>query len=71
MKQMKQTKQLKILVKDVYGRRVFYPQCDQSKVFAAIAGTTTLTERTLRQITQLEYDIEFMVEPIKLEEIKL
>lgn len=60
-----------VLVKDVYGKRTFYPNCKDSRVFASIAGTTTLTERTLRQIMALDYDIEFTAEPVNLEEIKL
>ena len=37
----------------------------------AVAGTTTLTERTLRQIMALGYEIEFTTEPVNIEEIKL
>ena len=44
-------------VKDVYGKRVVYPVCDKAKVFAAIAGTTSLTETTLRCIRKLGFDI--------------
>jgi hypothetical protein len=55
-----------VLVKDVYGKRVFYPKCDHAQVFASIAGTTTLTERTLKCIQKLGYDILFVAEEIKL-----
>jgi len=46
-----------VRVMDVYGRRVVYPVCDKAKVFAAIAGTTSLTETTLRCIRKLGFDI--------------
>jgi len=46
-----------VRVMDVYGRQVVYPVCDKAKVFAAIAGTTSLTETTLRCIRKLGFDI--------------
>lgn len=46
-----------VRVMDVYGRRVAYPVCDKAKIFAAIAGTTSLTETTLRCIRKLGFDI--------------
>ena len=57
-----------VLVKEVYGKRTFYPNCKQSEIFASIAGTTTLTERTLRQIMALDYDIEFTAKPVNIDE---
>ena len=46
-----------VRVMDVYGRQVVYPVCDKAQVFAAIAGTTSLTETTLRCIRKLGHDI--------------
>jgi hypothetical protein len=46
-----------VRVMDVYGKRVVYPVCDKAQVFAAIAGTTSLTETTLRCIRKLGHDI--------------
>lgn len=46
-----------VRVMDVYGRQVVYPVCDKAKVFAAIAGTTSLTETTLKCIRKLGHDI--------------
>jgi hypothetical protein len=46
-----------VRVMDVYGRQVVYPVCDKAQVFAAIAGTTSLTETTLRCIRKLGFDI--------------
>jgi hypothetical protein len=51
------TKQITIEIKDIYGKLKFYPYCKDSKIFAAIAGTTTLTETNLRRILELGYDI--------------
>ena len=51
------TKQITIEIKDVYGKMMFYPYCKDAKVFAAIAGTKTLTEINLRRILELGYTI--------------
>lgn len=46
-----------IELKDQYGKRVIYPVCETAKTFAAIAGTTTLTDMTLMRINSLGYKI--------------
>ena len=46
-----------IKLKDVYGTTKAYPLCDTAKLFAAMLGTTTLTERSLKYIQLLGYDI--------------
>ena len=46
-----------VKAKDVYGQMKFYPECDNARVFASIAGTTTLTEGTLRKIMKLGYKV--------------
>ena len=65
---MKETNELKITVrvKDVYGRRAFYPYCDKAVLFAQIAGTQTLTERVLRNIAELGYEIVFERETVEI-----
>lgn len=45
-------------IKQVYGNEVIYPVCENSKLFAQIAGTKTLTRNTLRDIKALGYAIE-------------
>jgi hypothetical protein len=50
--------QITVEIKSVYGKSAIYPACDKSRLFAAIAGTTTLTQSALRQIKTLGYDIE-------------
>ena len=49
--------EIQVLAKDVYGQIKFYPKCEKAQVFASIAGTTTLTEATLRKVMQLGYEI--------------
>lgn len=51
---------MKVLIelKDVYGKQVAYPACDNAKLFARLAGTKTLTSEALRLISDLGYDIE-------------
>jgi hypothetical protein len=40
-----------------YGQTRIYPLCDRAKLFALIAGTTTLTVETLRLIDRMGFDI--------------
>jgi hypothetical protein len=48
-----------------YGSWVVYPVCQQAQLFAAIAGTKTLKEKTLDQIIELGYEIQVSGEQIK------
>ena len=61
-------KAIKVTIKHVYGERLIYPVDDQAKLFAAIAGTKTLTGKTLELIKRLGYVVE--VETVKLEQGK-
>lgn len=54
---LKAGKQIVILAKDIYGKVLFYPACDKSKLFAAIADRTTLSETNIRRIRQLGYEV--------------
>lgn len=49
---------LKVIVKNVYGVDQIYPNCENSAIFAKIAGTKTLTMQTLKLAKQLGYTIE-------------
>jgi hypothetical protein len=53
------THDMQIIVqsRDVYGVTKVYPVCKYALHFAAIAGTTTLTTRTLTNILALGYGI--------------
>lgn len=46
-------------IRDQFGNRVFHPVCEDALRFAAIAGTTTLTERVLTCVRGLGYDITY------------
>lgn len=46
-----------VMVKTVYGADKIYPLCPNAKLFADIAGTTTLREGDLRRIQKLGFDI--------------
>jgi hypothetical protein len=51
---------MKIVVKvrNVYGNQTVYPVCDAAKLFARIAGHSTLTYTTVDLIKKLGYVIE-------------
>lgn len=47
--------EIQIEIKRVYGNVVAYPLCPTAKIFASIAGTSTLTSSTLKKIQSLGY----------------
>lgn len=59
---------LKIQIKAVYGTLKAYPLCEQSKLFAKIAGTSTLTMDAIKHIQALGFG--FDCEQYSLESIK-
>ena len=52
-------KSITVEIRSQYGVQVFYPICEDALRFAAIAGTTTLTERVLTCVRGLGYDITY------------
>jgi len=54
-----------VMVRSVYGVDKIYPVCTNAKLFADIAGTTTLREHDLRRIQQLGYHIVVSQPPPK------
>ena len=52
-----------IIVKQVYGNFVIYPDNENAKTFAAIAGTKTITFPTLQLIKKLGFEVVEKVEP--------
>ena len=47
--------ELTVRVKNVYGNELIYPVCEQSKLFAQLADTETLTQRAVETIKKLGY----------------
>jgi predicted type IV restriction endonuclease len=46
-----------VQIKNVYGNTTVYPVCEKAKIFAAMAGTKTLTLQAVAQIKLLGYAI--------------
>ena len=57
--------QVQVNLKSVYGKVVAYPANDAARIFATIAGTTTLTLEALQKIKALGFDVE-AVDPLTL-----
>jgi hypothetical protein len=56
-----------VRVRNVYGNKTVYPVCDDAKLFARIAGHSTLTSMTVDLIKRLGYVIEVeQTEPVTL-----
>jgi len=53
-------------IKDVYGQAKIYPACDKAKLFADIAGTTTLLPRDIYRIRMLGYEVLVKQKEMKL-----
>lgn len=58
-------KTITIKIKQVYGNIVAYPACDQSRLLAQLAGTTTLTTQALKTIKLLGFEIIQQSETLK------
>ena len=52
--------EIKLRPKDQFGCLVFYPACKNSKLFAQITGTKTLTGPTIKLIMQLGYTVTYV-----------
>jgi len=53
-------------VRDVYGKPIAYPVDTAARIFADIAGTTTLTDMTLKRIKALGYHINVTQRKIEI-----
>jgi hypothetical protein len=58
---------MKITVKKEvkYGNELYYPACEKSTIFAALAERKTLLVKDLKKIQALGYEIELMKDKIK------
>lgn len=64
-------KVITIEMKDRFGKMKYYPHCDDAKLFASIAGTSTMTEQCLRRIMKLGYKVKVLQRPTELTEGEL
>jgi hypothetical protein len=55
-----------VRVRNIYGNRTVYPVCDKAKIFAQMAGHSTLTAATLDGIRRLGYLIEVEQERVEI-----
>jgi hypothetical protein len=53
-------------IREVYGQSKIYPVCDKAKIFADIAGTTTLLPRDIQRIQVLGYEVLVKQKEMKL-----
>ena len=47
-----------VAVRNNYGTKAIYPKCEKAKLFAAIAGTKTLTQANINNIKALGYTVK-------------
>jgi hypothetical protein len=50
-------KTITVKIKQVYGNTVAYPVCEQARLLAQLAGTTTLTIQALKIIKSLGFEV--------------
>jgi hypothetical protein len=55
-----------VRVRNIYGNKTVYPVCPSAKIFAQIAGHSTLTSATLDGIRRLGYLIEVQQETVEV-----
>jgi hypothetical protein len=51
-----------VTIKYNYGKRAVYPVCDMAQNLSRIAGTKTLTERTIKEVKELGYTVKVLSE---------
>ena len=50
-------KTIKVSIKNVYGNDLTYPECEQSRIFAKMAGKKTINPQNIKLIKELGYAI--------------
>ena len=53
-------------IREVYGQSRIYPVCAGAKLFADIAGTTTILPRDIQRIQELGYEVVVKQQEMKL-----
>ena len=59
---------IEIIIKNVYGNQLIYPNCDTSKAFSNIAKTKTLSIENLKTISSMGYHVQ-LVDETNIEEL--
>lgn len=59
-------KKVSILIKHLYGRDLYYPDCHFAEFICWIAGTKTLSERMLAVVREEGYEVELRRESLPL-----
>ncbi len=62
----KDLKQITVTIKQVFGVDKIYPMDEESRFFARLAGTTTLTESAINTIKEYGYTVKVKQEEKKL-----
>jgi hypothetical protein len=47
-----------VRVTNNFGNRAIYPVCNDAQTFAELAGTTTLTDDSIRLVKDLGYEVQ-------------
>ncbi len=56
--------EIKVKIKESYGRRLIYPACETADILCKLAGTATLTDQAVKYIKALGYTIKVKQEEI-------
>jgi len=57
---------IQVRIKNVYWKETIYPVCEKAKLFASLAGTTTLTREACALVKKLGYDFEVQHQPLNV-----
>jgi len=55
--------EIEVDFRDVYGKTVAYPSCDNAKLFSALTSCKTLTPEALKYIILLGYTVRIKQQP--------
>lgn len=58
--------EIKVRIRQVYGRDAIYPVCEKACAFAKLAGQTTLTSREISLIKALGYSVAVVQDKVAL-----
>ena len=53
---------LEVMVKNVYGNDLVYPQCEQAKKLAIFKGTKTFTDLDLKRLNTMGYKFTWVAD---------